>query len=79
MRLAPTSQTGTKGRSMSDRVDACKYCLFYEEVGDHGGKCVRYPPTVPVVTNANGDSDFINETPYVGTYQWCGEFKRKVE
>lgn len=52
----------------------CKNCKHFIPSTPEDGRCRRYPPTVHLVTNANGDSDWINERPYVGKNETCGEF-----
>lgn len=52
----------------------CKFCKYIDKTGGHGGQCKRYPPTVHTLTNANGETDWSNERPYVGNDDTCGEF-----
>jgi hypothetical protein len=40
-----------------------------------GGACWRFPPQVSVVTNANGETDWSNDRPYVDGNDGCGEWQ----
>ena len=53
----------------------CKYCIYAKPHGSNDATCWRYPPTVHVITNANGETDFVNERPYVDQNDTCGEWE----
>ncbi len=57
----------------------CSTCLFFKNLDNkYGGRCVRYPPVVNITKNANGDTDWSNDWPFVGNDEWCGEYKPQI-
>ena len=56
---------------------SCKNCEHFKKAEKYsGGKCNRYPPQVLYWVNpVSGNSDFVNETPWVTEEHHCGEFK----
>ena len=51
------------------RIEACSACRYFERVNEYGGKCRFNPPTVLVDAAV-----WMNELPYVGNAEWCGQF-----
>ena len=49
----------------------CEDCIYYT----HDRFCNRYPPTMAVTTNEEGEIIPVIGFPDVDPEDWCGEFK----
>lgn len=49
----------------------CQKCRFFCRTREHGGECVRFPPTSLVFND-----DVVSFYPSVDNSEWCGEYAK---
>jgi len=67
-------------------MDLCESCRFWRaydgppHTDESPGDCMRYPPTVHIMTFPDGDfRDVEYVRPEVEASDWCGEHRRNDE